>query len=101
LKVDFWPLPPTRPFDVEMFARRVRVDIFREPAWIATAEDVILHKLYWDLLTPSERQLGDAAGVAAIQTGLDRAYPRSWASQLGVLQRLEDLLAGKILPKQT
>ena len=27
---------------------------------LATAEDVILHKLFWNLLTPSERQIDDA-----------------------------------------
>ena len=42
---------------------RQPVTLFDAPAWIATAEDVILHNLYWNRLTPSQRQLGDAAGV--------------------------------------
>jgi hypothetical protein len=101
LKVDFWPLRPSRPFDVEMFGRRVQQTLFGEPAWIATAEDVVLHKLYWNQLAPSERQLGDAAGVIALQPTLDLAHLRHWAAQLGVGAVLEDLLAGKIRPKQT
>ena len=66
LKVDFW-LPKPEPFDKEMLRRRVRVTLFGEPAWIATAEDVILHKLVWNRITPSDRQMGDAAGVVAVQ----------------------------------
>jgi hypothetical protein len=101
LKVDFWLLKPV-PFEREMFARRVSVELFGEPAWIATAEDVILHKLYWNHITPSERQLGDAAGVVAVQTGhLDGDYLRRWAAELDVTTTLEALLTGKIQPKQT
>src|SRR6266404_1557603 len=66
LKVDFW-LPAGRPFEREMFSRRVERMLFGIRAWIATPEDIILHKLYWDKLTPSERQRGDAAGVFAVQ----------------------------------
>src|SRR2546428_9012470 len=74
LKVDFW-LPNPAPFDQEMLRRRVRATLFGESAWVATAEDVILHKLCWNRITPSERQLGDAAGVVAVQaTALDKGY---------------------------
>jgi hypothetical protein len=63
---------------------------------------VILHKLYWNSITPSERQLGDATGVVAVQgAGLDTVYLRRWAAELGVASLLEDLLSGKIRPKQT
>jgi hypothetical protein len=44
LKVDFW-LPNPEPFDREMLRGRTQVTLFCEPAWITTAEDVILHKL--------------------------------------------------------
>ncbi len=101
LKVDFWMLKPA-PFERAMFARRVSAELFGEPAWIATAEDVILHKLYWNRITPSERQLGDAAGVVAVQTGhLDENYLRRWAAALDVTATLDALLTGKIHPKQT
>jgi hypothetical protein len=69
---------------------------------LATAEDVILHKLYWNLLTPSERQLNDAAGVVAVQgSALDSGYLQKWAVELGVSTVLEDLLANRIRPKST
>jgi hypothetical protein len=101
LKVDFWLLRPER-FEQEMFRRRQQVELFGETAWIGTAEDVLLHKLYWNGITPSERQLGDAAGIAAVQKDvLDLNYLRRWAGELGVNGTLEELLAGKIRPKHT
>ena len=101
LKIDFWTLR-REPFEQEMFARRLRVVLFGEPAWIATAEDTLLHKLYWNRITPSERQLGDAAGIVAVQSdGLDRAYLERWALELGVQDVLSALLAGRIRPKET
>jgi len=102
LKIDFWLLRSERPFEISMFQRRVEIDLFGERTWIATAEDVILHKLYCDSVTPSERQIGDAAGVVAIQsTSLDRGYVQKWASDLGVAEKLNKLLTGEIRPKST
>ena len=101
LKIDFWMLRGA-PFDQELFARRIRIDLFGVAAWVATAEDVILHKLYWNTITPSERQLGDAAGVVAVQRDtLDESYLRCWAERLGVTTTLEALLTGAIRPKST
>ena len=51
LKIDFWMLR-SDPFAMSMFQRRLRINFLGELAWLATAEDVILHKLYWDSLTP-------------------------------------------------
>ena len=100
-KVDFW-LPANTPFEREMFRRRMQRSMFSTPAWIATPEDLILHKLYWDKLTPSERQRGDAAGVFAVQgETLDQAYLRHWAGELGVGETLESLFTGKLRPKHT
>jgi hypothetical protein len=85
-----------------MIARRVPVRLFGEPAWITTAEDSILHKLLWNRITPSQRQLGDAAGAVAVQAEkLDGAYLKTWAEQLGVSAELEGLLSGRIKPKHT
>jgi hypothetical protein len=101
LKVDFWLLRQNA-FEREMFARRNQKALFGEPAWIGTAEDVLLHKLYWNEITPSNRQLGDAAGIAVVQKGnLDLTYLRRWATELGVTSTLEDVLGGKIKPKET
>jgi hypothetical protein len=101
LKVDFW-LPKPEPFEKEMFRRRMAVTLFGEAAWIATAEDVILHKLIWNRISPSDRQLGDAAGVAAVQgDALDENYLRQWARELKVEGEMNRLLSGEIKPKQT
>ena len=105
LKVDFW-LPKPEEFDREMFRRRMQVTLFGEPAWITTAEDSILHnilhKLVWNKITPSERQLGDAAGVMAVQKDkLDKAYLQRWAQLLDVFSELNRLLKGEITPKRT
>jgi hypothetical protein len=101
LKIDFWMLR-SDPFEMSMFQRRLSVNFLGERAWIATAEDVILHKLYWDWLTPSERQISDAAGVVAVQSdALDRAYLKQWAGELSVSEKLNKLLTGEIKPKNT
>jgi hypothetical protein len=101
LKVDFW-LPKPEPFDREMLRRRAEVTLFGEPAWIASAEDVILHKLIWNRISPSERQLGDAAGVVGVQAdALDKGYLRHWARELDLTGELEQLLSGKVKPKNT
>jgi hypothetical protein len=101
LKVDFWLLGDNT-FERNAFARRLSVTLFGVPAWITSAEDVILHKLYWNQLTPSDRQLGDAAGVYAVQAeSVDLSYLRHWAAVLNVQRELDDLIAGKIKPKKT
>ncbi|PYJ74382.1 MAG: hypothetical protein DME72_03065 [Verrucomicrobia bacterium] len=101
LKIDFWMLR-SDPFEISMFERRLRVSFLGELTWIATAEDVILHKLYWDSLTPSERQISDAAGVVAVQSdSLDPAYLQQWAGELRVSEKLNKLLVGEIKPKST
>ncbi len=101
LKVDFW-LPKPEAFDREMLKRRIQVTLFGEPAWIATAEDVVLHKLIWNKISPSQRQLGDAAGVVAVQAAaLDKNYLKHWAQELHLADELDQLLSGKIKPKQT
>jgi hypothetical protein len=101
LKIDFWTLHDDV-FERAAFARRVEATLFGTPAWITTAEDVILHKLYWHRLNPSDRQLADAAGVYSVQRDeLDRAYLERWASILGVQRDLDELIAGRIRPKTT
>jgi hypothetical protein len=101
LKVDFW-LPKPEPFDREMLRRRVHITLFGQPAWIATAEDVILHKLVWNHISPSDRQLGDVAGVVAVQAGsLDKKYLKQWAQELKLTNELERVLNSEIKPKNT
>jgi hypothetical protein len=100
-KIDFWVLR-SEPFENSMFKRRLEISLFGEQTWIATAEDVVLQKLYWDSLTQSQRQIGDAAGVVAVQSdSLDRTYLQTWAEKLGVSKKLGKLLSGEIRPKST
>jgi hypothetical protein len=101
LKVDFW-MSAGSPFEREMFIRRQRLPMLGEPAWDATPEDIILHKLFWNRITPSERQLSDAAGVWLVQrVKLDLNYLRHWAVELDVQKSLQDLLDDRIKPKHT
>jgi hypothetical protein len=101
LKVDFWLLKHNA-FERSAFARRMPVTMFGVGAWIATAEDTILHKLYWNQLTPSDRQLADVAGIYSVQAdSLDLHYLKVWAATLNVQAELDDLLAGKIKLKST
>jgi hypothetical protein len=99
LKVDFW-LAGSEPFDQEMLRRPFQATLFGEPAWISTAEDVILHKLR--RISPSDRQLGDAAGVVAVQVAaLDKGYLSRWAGELHLSDDLKRLLTEEIRPKET
>ena len=101
LKADFWLLQDNE-FERAAFGRRVRAELFGRPAWVTTAEDILLHKLYWNRLSPSERQLQDVAGVYAVQGDtLDTAYLRRWASKLNVMHEMDDVLSGKLRPKST
>ncbi len=101
LKIDFWVLTDDR-FAHEMFRRRRSLSLFATPAWLATAEDVLLHKLYWNRLSPSDRQVLDAAGIWAVQASqLDRDYLTHWALELGVTEMLERIQRGEIGPKAT
>jgi hypothetical protein len=89
-----------RPFSVEEFRRRQMGILHGRAVPIASPEDVILTKLEWNKLTPSERQVRDALNVAAVQgMRLDQVYLRRWAAALGVAEQLEDLLHNvKALP---
>jgi hypothetical protein len=82
-----------RPFSLEEFRRRQVGTLYGRELPIVSAEDVILSKLEWDKITPSERQLRDALNVAVVQwPRLDREYLRKWAAELGVSESLEGLL---------
>jgi hypothetical protein len=82
-----------RPFSVEEFRRRQIRSLSGQSLPVAAPEDVILTKLEWDRITPSDRQIRDALNVAAVQWPvLDQAYLRKWAVELGVAEKLEQLL---------
>jgi hypothetical protein len=84
-------------FSRSMLDRRRRIELLPgTEAAVGSPEDVLLHKLVWNKITPSERQLADAAGIAVIQKGrLDVEYLRSWATRQSTLQTLEAVLRGE------
>lgn len=75
-----------RPFSVEEFGRRQRIDLpFAKAVSAVTPEDSVLSKLEWARDSgDSARQLRDAAGVVELNPTLDREYVGRWAEQLGV-----------------
>src|SRR4051794_9562386 len=82
-----------RPFSVEEFQRRRTAVLAGRPLPVVSPEDVILTKLEWNRITPSDRQLKDTFGVITAQAAkLDRTYLRRWAPILGVEKELEELL---------
>jgi hypothetical protein len=83
----------TRPFDREQFQRRRAGLLGGYPLPVASAEDVILAKLEWNHITPSDRQWQDAFNVAVVQwPKLEQAYLRHWAAELGIAKELDELL---------
>ncbi|MFN8611757.1 MAG: hypothetical protein U0931_29700 [Vulcanimicrobiota bacterium] len=92
-KINLLPLK-RRAFSQTEFERRRPVQALGRLIQVAAPEDVILSKLEWNALTPSERQLRDVAGiVAAPGDRLDKAYLERWAETLGVSEELHRLLS--------
>ena len=102
LKVDFW-VNRGDPFTKSCFDRAHKVEITEGVgAVMASPEDVLLHKVYWHKLTPSERQIRDVQGIIAVHGArLDAEYIEKWAKELGVEDEIKTLLAGKDLPNLT
>lgn len=88
LKVDFFRLAGD-PYEMERFRRRRPAKILGVDAWIATPEDIVLHKLRWYSISPSDRQLTDAAGILSVSSDImDNDYLTHWADQIGVVELL-------------
>jgi predicted nucleotidyltransferase len=82
-----------RPFSVEEFSRRQQGVLHGTAVTIVSAEDVILSKLEWNKITPSERQVRDALNVVKVKgPALDLDYLRKWAADLGVSEKLQEVL---------
>lgn len=83
-KIDFI-VRKDRPFSIREFDNRSEIQFLGLSLSIAQAEDVILAKLEWAKLGDSERQLRDAAEIAAVQgPALDTIRVERWAEELGV-----------------
>jgi hypothetical protein len=83
-KIDFIFKQPT-PFDASRFARRGVVDIAGVHLYTASAEDILITKLWWAKLGESERQMSDVVGIIEVQReSLDREYINHWVEVLGL-----------------
>ena len=102
IKVDFW-VNRGDPFAAACLSRAKSEEIAEGLyAVISSAEDVLLHKIYWNKLTPSERQLRDAMGIVAVQGDrLERSYIQIWAEKLGIREEINTLFKDKSLPNLT
>ena len=93
LKVDIF-IPGEDPTSQEEMARREKYQVLEEPLtelYLASAEDIILHKLHWFQLGSgiSERQWNDVIGVLLVKNrDLDFAYLERKAKDLGVSKLL-------------
>lgn len=76
-----------RPFSREELGRRQAAELAPGVlVAVASPEDTILSKLEWAKKAGrSEKQIEDAAGVFAVNPGVDRAYVVRWARALDVL----------------
>ena len=101
LKVDFFRLAGDA-YELRRFERRRAVTVLGQPAFLAAPEDVILHKLRWYMISPSDRQLSDSAGILAISGDIvDNQYLDHWADDIGVTGLLEKLRSGTVPLKST
>jgi hypothetical protein len=84
-KIDFWILTENE-FDKIRFERKQKLLLFNFEAYISTAEDTILQKLYWSKQSGgSKKQFNDALNVFEIQYGkLDLKYMADWSKKLGI-----------------
>jgi hypothetical protein len=73
-----------QPFSIEEFKRRQPAELLGTPAFVATAEDVVIAKLEWSKAGGSERQLRDVVGILAVTEVLDYPYLERWVARLGL-----------------
>lgn len=93
MKVDFWVLKENDPFDISRMNRKVAKKIFGEKIYFSSAEDLILSKLIWYKISPSERQMDDVKSIFKISgTKLNKKYLNKWAEKLALSQLLNKLL---------
>jgi hypothetical protein len=92
-KIDVFLLNDT-PFDQSGFSRRTKREYEGGfPAFYFTAEDTILRKLLWRLITPSDRQWNDVVQILEVRKDLiDKNYLQHWAKALGIEKEIEEAM---------
>lgn len=90
-KVD-WIVRRNRPFSIEEFERRRRVETMGLVLPMVTPEDLIVAKLEWARMGASELQLRDAAAILAEHGhDLDRDHLERWIEELGLGREWEQV----------
>jgi len=93
-KIDFI-IRKDRPFSVEEFGRRRRVELLGTSGFVASVEDLIVAKLEWAAMSGSERQLRDVAGMLAVAGDtIDKAYLDRWIAALGLASTWAEVAGG-------
>jgi hypothetical protein len=83
-KIDFI-VRKSRPFSIQEFDRRTRVEVLGLELPLATAEDLVIAKLEWAKLGGSEIQLRDVQKIVRTRwEELDRPYLNHWIGELGL-----------------
>ncbi|MFQ5890732.1 MAG: nucleotidyl transferase AbiEii/AbiGii toxin family protein [Gemmatimonadota bacterium] len=86
LRVDF--IFSTTPYERQAIQRAIRVSVAGQQIPFATAEDLIIHKLF----AARPRDLEDAIGVARRQGDtLDWSYIERWAEEFAAIPGREDM----------
>ncbi len=77
-----------REFSAAEFKRKEMHEVEGMRLSLATPEDVVLAKLEWAKLSPSEQQIEDVVGIIKMQRDtLDYSYISRWVEVLGVQQQ--------------
>lgn len=77
-------------YDASRWSRRVKQTICGQPAFLPTAEDVIINKLRWALIAGRTKDVDDTVNVVAVQqASLDWKYIEHWCGKLGTTGLIE------------
>ena len=80
-----------REFSFTEFRRREEATVEGIHLHVATPEDVLIAKLEWCAISPSERQIGDVVGILQIQReNLDIEYITRWVEALGLAEQWDE-----------
>jgi hypothetical protein len=80
------------PHDRARFERRRRVNLPDGPAYLPSAEDVVITKLRWSRYGQRQKDLDDARNVIAVSGNtLDWPYIEQWCDQHGTRTLLDNL----------
>ena len=83
-----------REFSTTEFDRREQIEVGDLRFVIARPEDVLIAKLEWTKISPSERQMQDAAGIVIVQgEQLDLEYVEKWVAALELQEQWQAVRA--------